>query len=91
MVLRFQGWHQAHPRSPTLPRRPCRHGQRLVSGPLFEKILRAAVLLLEEGSLEARSAGKLILQDLHALAGRDKFRKSLFRLEIKTDKVLGIV
>ena len=76
---------------PTLPSHPCRHGQRLVSSPLFEKILRAAVLLLEEGSLEARSAGKRILQDLHALAGREKFRKSLFRLEVRIDKVLGII
>ena len=69
-----------------------RHGHRLVSnGPLIQRLLRAAVGFLEEGSLEARTSGKRILWEARRLMdvslGPDEFRRALGRLEVKTDKV----
>ena len=46
--------------------------------------------LLEEGGLEARTAGKRMLWALRRLldgAGGDEFKRALARLDCKTDKV----
>lgn len=75
------------------------HGGRLVGaggagGALTPRLLRAAVALLEEGALEARTAGKRMLFELCGLldaaaaAGLgDDFKRCLDRLECKADKV----
>lgn len=83
------------------------HGSRLVGSvsisagggsaggvPLALRLLRAAVALLDEGGLEARTAGKRMLFELQgrldaaaASGACDDFKRCLARLECKTDKV----
>lgn len=58
---------------------------------LVPRLLRAAVALLDEGGLEARTAGKRMLWMLRAqldssAAGGDDFKRSLAKLDCKTDK-----
>ncbi|PRW60199.1 FAM179B isoform X2 [Chlorella sorokiniana] len=78
------------------------HGTRLLSGAvavpggaLLPRLLRAAVSLLDEGGLEARTAGKRLLWALRRLldgggqAG-DEFKRALARLDCKTDKVWDV-
>lgn len=65
------------------------HGARLAA--LLPRLLRAAVSLLDEGGLEARTAGKRMLWLLRRLldggGGGDDFKRALARLDCKTDKV----
>lgn len=62
---------------------------------LVPRLLRAAVALLDEGGLEARTAGKRMLWALRGLldgptgGGGDEFKRALARLDCKTDKVGG--
>ncbi|KAL4449554.1 hypothetical protein ABPG77_007198 [Micractinium sp. CCAP 211/92] len=79
------------------------HGGRLVGAAgagsaLTPRLLRAAVALLEEGALEARTAGKRMLFELRGLldaaaaAGLgDDFKRCLDRLECKADKVWEVL
>lgn len=59
---------------------------------LVPRLLRAAVALLDEGGLEARTAGKRMLWMLRAQldggsgGGGDDFKRSLAKLDCKTDK-----
>lgn len=88
--------------SPRLPARLVLSSLRFtqVSAPggsaaLLSRLLRAAVGLLEEGGLEARTAGKRMLWELRRLldnnsssgSGGDDFRRALARLDCKQDKV----
>lgn len=62
-------------------------------GALLPRLLRAAVALLEEGRLEARTAGKRMLWELRRQLdsgrgpGADDFRRTLARLDCSTNKV----
>lgn len=60
-------------------------------GALLPRLLRAAVGLLDEGGLEARTAGKRMLWALRRLLdggpGGDEFKRALARLDCKTEKV----
>ena len=68
---------------------------------LVPRLLRAAVALLDEGGLEARTAGKRMLWALRGLldgptgggggGGGEEFKRALARLDCKTDKVGGWV
>lgn len=68
-----------------------------VSGPggssLVPRLLHTAVGLLDEGGLEARTAGKRMLWELRRLldgsggSTSDEFRRALARIECKADKV----
>ena len=66
-------------------------GRQLAAGGgsvLVGRLLRAAVGLLDEGSLEARSAAKQILREVRqVLDGPGEFQSALARLDCKTDKV----
>jgi hypothetical protein len=61
-------------------------------GPLVSRLLRAVVGFLEEGGLEARTAGKRMLWELRRLldsgssGGGDDFRRALARLDCKQDR-----
>ncbi|KAL4421548.1 hypothetical protein ABPG75_010839 [Micractinium tetrahymenae] len=84
------------------------HGSRLVGGSgagagcgvFTARSRRAAVALLDEGGLEARTAGKRLLFELRSLldaaaaaagGGCDDFKRCLARLECKTDKVWEVL
>ena len=61
-------------------------------GALVSRLLRAAVGFLEEGGLEARTAGKRMLWERRRLldsgsgSSGDDFRRALARLDCKQDK-----
>lgn len=78
-----------------LPQLDSAAGGGAAAGALAPRLLRTAVGLLDEGRLEARTAGKRMLWELRRLldggtGGGDDFRRALARLDCKTDKVLCV-
>ena len=87
----MQTMNSANLPSPVIPTLQLSGLPPVPGGPLLPRLLRAAVALLDEGGLEARTAGKRMLWALRRLldggGAGDDFKRALGRLDCKTDKV----